>query len=120
MFFRRIRNGAGLVVLFTLVCSSLAGARIIVAPCPWSPESRKTAMGNLTDGITFANLPAEGEILIYTLTGTPVTRIIFNDGTYRAKWFGKNDSGQDVASGVYFWVVKSSDGTRTGKLIVIR
>jgi hypothetical protein len=77
-------------------------------------------MGNLTDGITFKNLPAEGEIIIYTLAGMPVTRIKFNDGTRTAKWFGKNDAGQDVASGVYFWVVKSSEGAKTGKLIVLR
>jgi hypothetical protein len=99
---------------------SAGAANIIVAPVPWAPDSTKAAMGNITDGITFSNLPLEGEIFIYTLSGTLVNHFEFNDGTRKAKWFGRNDAGQAVASGVYFWVVKSGGGNKTGKLIVLR
>lgn len=108
----------GAFVVFLAV--SVLQAQIIVYPCPWAPESARTAQGNIADGITFANLPAEGELLIYTLDGTLVRQAQFNDASRKYKWFGKNDDGQDVASGVYFWVVKSAEGTKTGKFIVAR
>jgi hypothetical protein len=122
-------NGSAIKKLFRLlsigVIIAVAGvallpAQIIVVPCPWAPESQKAALGNLTDGIRFLNLPLEGEIVIYTLDGTTVVHIPFNDGTRSAHWFGKTDAGENAASGVYFWVVKSSEGTKTGKLIILR
>lgn len=99
----------------------LSAAGIIVAPNPWIPESQKTATGNLTDGISFINLPEQGEIFIYTISGDMVRRIQFTPssaGTVR--WLGKNDENEYVASGVYLWVMQSPDITKTGKLIIIR
>lgn len=110
-----------LACLLFISAIPLSAAGIIVAPNPWIPESQKTATGNLTDGISFINLPEQGEIFIYTISGELVRRIQFTStsaGT--ARWLGKNEENEYVASGVYLWVMQSPDLTKTGKLIVIR
>ena len=90
-------------------------------PVPWVPGGVRATTGNAVDGITFGNLPPEGEIAIYTVSGNMINKISFQDSiTGEIQWFGKNDEGQDVASGVYLWVVKSSVGKKTGKLIIVR
>ncbi len=116
-----------LVVIAVSLCAlggmgtSFAAQNIIVAPCPWVPEDEKTANGTLADGISFVNVPPSGEIRIYTITGDLVRRIEFSGNmTGRERWDGRNDDGQDAASGVYLWIVKSPDGVKSGKLIVIR
>ena len=102
-----------------LTADALFAAEIIVAPNPWIPESQKVATGNLTDGISFHNLPESGEILIYTVTGELVKRIEFsNNSSGTARWLGKNDEDEYVSSGVYLWILK--DQGKTGKLIIIR
>jgi flagellar hook assembly protein FlgD len=110
-------------IILMLVFSSqiIVAADIIVAPVPWAPESNKASRGNFADGISFINVPSEGEILIYTISGQLVRHIEFkNNTTGRERWYGKNDNDEDVASGVYLWVVKSPGQTQTGKLIVLR
>ncbi len=90
-------------------------------PVPWIPEDGKYATGTLQDGIKFINLPVEGEIFIYTITGELVKKIEFDqnyEGT--VTWLGDNQAGNEVASGVYLWMVKSKENKKTGKLIVIR
>lgn len=107
--------------IFIVLNIPLIGKEIIVAPNPWIPESQKVTTGNLIDGISFINLPEQGEILIYTISGDLVKRLEFfasSNGTQR--WLGRNEENQYVASGVYFWVVQSPDLVRKGKLIIIR
>lgn len=108
------------LALSVLAGSSLYAAGITVYPVPWVPEGGKVRFGNATDGITFSNLPADGEIFIYTVTGELVTSFRFNDPSLKAVWMGKSKDGRDAASGVYLWVVRSGDFTKTGKLIIIR
>ncbi|MFN3551419.1 MAG: hypothetical protein ACK4WJ_06400, partial [Endomicrobiia bacterium] len=60
-------------------------------------------------------------IFIYTITGELVAKINFDTNDNGEKpWYGKNDNGFDVASGVYLWLVKSKQDKKTGKLIIIR
>ena len=103
------------VVLFTLPLL----ADIKCYPVPWIPDDGKLATGTWNDGITFMDLPNTGEILIYTTTGKFVEKIAFSNTTTQ-KWFGTDQNGDKVASGVYLWLVKGADTTKTGKLIVIR
>jgi len=95
-------------------------ADIIAAPNPWVPDGGRAQTGTLAGGITFKNLPAEGELFVYTLSGNLVTKQPLVSGAGTFNWSGKNDNNTYVASGVYFWVVKSADAVRSGKLIVIR
>lgn len=106
---------------FLLFCTALLCADVTVAPVPWIPESGKAKTGNLNDGITFRNVPPQGEIYIYTVSGNLVRKIeVNNSSAVDAKWDGRSNSASYVASGVYLWVVKSSEKTQTGKLIVVR
>lgn len=110
-----------LVFLFLGMTSMVTAADIVVAPVPWIPEDNHTATGNLTDGISFRNLPDRGDIYIYSINGYQVRHIEFNNvTTHRASWLGDTDDGTVAASGVYLWLVKSSELTKTGKLIVVR
>jgi hypothetical protein len=109
--------------LAVLLCGQgllYGAADIIAAPNPWVPDSGRAQTGTLSGGITFRNLPADGELYIYTLSGNLVTKQQFSGGTGTLNWDGRNDGHTYVASGVYFWVVKSAEATRSGKLIVIR
>ena len=37
-----------------------------------------------------------------------------------ARWWGKNDRGASVASGVYIYVIKSQFGERKGKITLVK
>ena len=103
------------VMLFTLPLF----AEIKCYPVPWVPDDGKLATGDWTNGITFVDLPNTGEISIYTATGKFVVKIAFSNTTTQ-NWLGTDKNGDKVASGVYLWLVKGADTTKTGKLIVIR
>jgi len=73
--------------------------------------------------VMFTHLPGACEISIYTVSGNRVTTLHHqsesNEGF--AYWDVRNHEGQNVAYGVYIYVVKTPGGdTTTGKLMVIR
>ena len=41
-------------------------------------------------------------------------------GTYTIIWDGKNNSGKEVASGIYFYQLKVDDFSETKKLVLIK
>jgi hypothetical protein len=112
------------VLLAVLVCGmslSLVCAEIIVAPNPWIPDDTRPNRGTLAEGMKFLNVPAEGDLCIYTMSGSFVKRIEFTASTTRpVAWLGKNADDEYVASGVYLWVIKSGGTVQSGKVIVIR
>lgn len=64
-----------------------------------------------------------GEFTIYDQLGREVKSFrtdIFPPGQYRAPWDLRNDSGSDVASGVYFVVIKTPNETRREKMVIVR
>ncbi|MFH1723550.1 MAG: hypothetical protein ABII00_02895 [Elusimicrobiota bacterium] len=73
--------------------------------------------------ITFTRLMPKVTIRVYTVSGEEV-RVLHKDsaGADQLVWFPvTNDKGQAVASGVYIYVVESSDGHKNiGKLMVIK
>ena len=95
---------------------------VIAAPVPWIPESGMPGTGSLTSGITFMNLPQDGQVKVFTVSGSLVWEkelLNFNNPS-GISWNGKNANGEYVSSGVYLWMVKSDIGVKTGKIIVIR
>lgn len=72
--------------------------------------------------IEFIHLPASATIKIYTARGELVTTLHqdgnIDDGT--VIWNLRTDENLDVAFGVYFYVVESPAGTKTGKLAIIK
>ncbi|MFA5113060.1 MAG: Ig-like domain-containing protein [Candidatus Margulisiibacteriota bacterium] len=82
-------------------------------PNPFQPSA-----GHAT--VTFTNLASQCTIKIYTLTGDLVKTINESSGTGQNAWDVKNESGELLASGTYFYFIKSSGDTKSGKLVVIR
>ncbi|HPN31842.1 MAG TPA: FG-GAP-like repeat-containing protein [bacterium] len=91
---------------------------IIVYPNPYIPNDNDALNGTPTSGILFGNLPANSNIEIYTVAGKKVFSQTVNETPFR--WNVKNNDGRDIASGIYFFVVKSSAGVKTGKFAVIK
>lgn len=88
-------------------------------PVPFRPNAGNPARyGSWTDLITFTNLPVQGKIRIYTVTGEMVRELLVTPPSM--KWDLKNSSGQTVGSGVYLWEVTAGKNRKTGKLVVIK
>ncbi len=77
--------------------------------------------GDPTSGILFDQMPAGTMIRLYTLTGRLVSEIGPPNGSGVIQWNVKNQSGQDVATGVYFAVLSAPGaGNATRKVMVVR
>lgn len=92
-------------------------------PVPFRPNAGNPARygcfaGCAPAGITFTNLPTEGTIRIYTLSGLLVRQL--DIATNPQSWDVRNSAGEVVASGVYFYEVRSGQNRKTGKLMVIK
>jgi hypothetical protein len=68
--------------------------------------------------IHFAGLGSQSSLHIYTTSGRRVFDITLASPTY--DWPIVNSSGENVASGVYFYVIQSPEGKKDGKLIIIK
>jgi hypothetical protein len=89
-------------------------------PVPWRPfADNPQRYGTASGGITFANLPQEGVIQIFTLGGRLV-REEHLSGASVWNWDVRNSAGEDVVSGVYLWVIKAGANRKSGKLMVVR
>ena len=103
-------------------------SRIRVVPNPYvvastleSPLPPSVTSGRIRR-IDFIHLPASAKIHIYTSRGDHVISLSqsgnIEDG--HVSWNLKTKENLDVAFGVYFYVVESSIGTKTGKLAIIK
>lgn len=67
--------------------------------------------------------PVHTTLIIYNVLGQKVN-ILMNEslkpGTYQATWDGKNDAGEKVPSGVYFYRLKSRNASETRKMVLMR
>ena len=70
----------------------------------------------------FTRLPNECFITIYTITGEFVTRIDHNDPFDGNEWWNlKNGNNQEVAPGLYIYVVETPSGNKKiDKFAVVR
>jgi len=83
-----------------------------VFPNPFRPAQGHTQ-------VTFANLPANARIRIYTFGGELIRDLTANSvGT--GTWDGNNDSGSHAASGVYFALIEGNGSNKVLKLAVQR
>ena len=69
--------------------------------------------------------PAEVEITIYNLLGKRVKSLVNGreyPGEHKARWDGKDDSGKEVASGIYFYRLKVSglELVKAKKMVLLR
>ncbi len=70
--------------------------------------------------------PADVALRIYTVDGTLVRTLSLGHkpiGTYQSRnraayWDGKNEAGEPVANGVYFYTLTAGDFTATRKMLI--
>lgn len=83
-------------------------------PNPFNPStSIKFATEKFTD-VT---------VKIYSLLGEEIATAHqgkLTAGTYDVKWYGQDNLGQKVPSGVYFYEVRSDDRIKTGKMLLLK
>jgi len=86
---------------------------LIVYPNPFKPGVSHTK-------ITFAALTEQATIRIFTLAGELVKKQDVS-GQYSWDWDVKNTDGDELARGIYIWVVTNPAGEkRTGKIAIIK
>ena len=72
--------------------------------------------------IGFYGLPAKCTIRIFTYAGQLVETLQHETAdSYSNEWFQTTRNGQEIASGIYFYVVTTPEGdTAKGKFVVIK
>ncbi len=83
-------------------------------PNPFNPETQ----------IRY-NLPEESfvELIVYDLLGQTVRTLVFDyqqTGSYTMTWDGRNNSGYEVAGGVYLYSLQAGEVIKTRKMALIR
>jgi hypothetical protein len=70
--------------------------------------------------IRFQNVPPEAELHIFNTSGKRIARIE-NQGSSRIRsWYLKNDDGNEVAAGIYFYLVQGDGILEKGKFSIVR
>ncbi len=82
-------------------------------PVPFKPSANHTK-------ITFTGLTQSARIRVYTVSGRLVRTLEKSAAGDTLDWDVRNSAGENLASGVYIFVVKSPSQTAYGKLMVIR
>ncbi len=115
-------GGAPITVPVTMTVSDVSAVNdlpVAVAllgnhPNPFNPQTT----------ISFA-LPTDQNVKlkIYSTRGALVRSLLHGPqlaGMHRAVWNGRDDRGQGVASGVYFYRLETGDGNFTGKMVLTK
>jgi hypothetical protein len=97
---------------------------IAIAPKPTTLYQNYPNPFNPTTSIAFY-LPKEqrAAIVIYDVSGARVRALVdgvMPVGRHVVRWDGRNDGGNRVASGVYYYRLKTAKDTMTKKLVVVR
>ena len=74
------------------------------------------------DNIGFYGLPEKCTIRIFSYAGQLIETIERNNNpVYSTEWFLVTRNGQEIASGIYLYVVTTPEGEKaTGKFIIIK
>ena len=90
--------------------TSLSAAKVF--PNPFLPKH---------ENVIFANLSSGSAIQVMTQSGSVVWQktLASGDGD-QIRWNGRNNAGERVKEGVYFYVIRSSSESKNGKIIVAR
>ena len=93
------------------------GKKLSVCPVPYKPNSSGKYGGN---GITFLNIEPNSTIKIFNIAGEKVFETTTDSGSNFYLWNVKNNAGNNVASGVYIYYIKSGGNIKKGKLAIER
>ncbi|MBK7377519.1 MAG: T9SS type A sorting domain-containing protein [Ignavibacteriales bacterium] len=67
--------------------------------------------------------PGIVKLKVYDILGREVMTLVdeeLNNGTYTVPWFGENNLGEQLSSGVYFYRIETDDFIQTKKMILLR
>ena len=67
--------------------------------------------------------PLHTTLKIYNILGEKVRTLVDEPksaGSYEVVWDGKDDKGKEVASGIYFYQLKTGDFTETKKMLLLK
>lgn len=94
--------------------------KVHVVPNPFIRESGFTGEGDDRQ-VGFYGLPAECIIRIFSYSGQLIDTIDHDDSVYSHEKIQVTRNGQDMASGIYFYVVTTPDGDEAhGKFIILK
>ncbi len=106
------------VLLMLSKPSSISNASALLTnahafPVPFVPSKGDSS-------ITFTDLSAEATIRIYSQSGSLVQTLNAAGGNGLYAWDTRTSDGNDLASGVYVFVISSSVDEKKGKLVIVR
>ncbi len=94
--------------------------KIYVVPNPFSVSSGFQGFGQ-EGAVGFYGLPAKCTIRIYSYAGQLVETIEHDEPVFSTAWFQVTRNRQDIASGVYLYVITTPEGDQaTGKFIIAK
>ncbi|RME01448.1 MAG: T9SS C-terminal target domain-containing protein [Calditrichaeota bacterium] len=94
--------------------------KVYAVPNPFIKESGFEGAGQ-KNAIGFYGLPERATIRIYSFSGQLVETIEHDARVFSTPWFQVTRNNQDIASGVYFYVVTTPSGEKaTGKLLIMK
>jgi subtilisin family serine protease len=71
------------------------------------------------EGITFANLTMEAEVMILTVDGRKIRTLNETNGDGGVVWDGRDEQGNRPAAGIYIYRVRNGSESRWGKLAIV-
>jgi hypothetical protein len=90
-------------------------------PNPFNPT---TTIPFTVSGSQFmVHSPTRTSLVIYNILGQKVRTLVDDEklpGNYSVVWNGKDDFGKEVASGIYFYQLKTKDFADTKKMVLLR
>ena len=93
----------------------LAGARLLQnAPNPFNPMTKISLVMDHTGPAKLEIFDARGQLVRVLVDGTLAA------GDHAIVWDGKNASGQQAASGTYFYRLSTSDDQLTRKMSLVK
>ncbi|HPN32390.1 MAG TPA: hypothetical protein PKY81_15670, partial [bacterium] len=102
---------------------------VVVYPNPYIPNGSDPKQGkpysqsDASSGVVFEGVNDGTKIEIFTIRGKRVWSITVSNSAsinWKCRWNAKNDSGEDVASGWYLYVINKNGNKKTGKLAIVR
>ena len=94
---------------------------IKVVPNPYIVNSDQYPEDEWKKKLRFTRLPAECTISIYTITGEKVRVLEKKNSTDANKWWDlRSYNNQEIAPGLYIYVVEAGSNKKIGKFAVIR
>ncbi len=88
-----------------------------IFPIPWKINSGDAIFDAVR--LSFTNLPADGEIKLYTILGEKL-RTLHADAAGLAFWDGKNHNEFKVGSGTYIAVITGGGGRKVRRVLIVR